>query len=187
MGTPSMARSFLLFLQILVSDTLHHQPTIQSNGFIERQIQMVKRFMEKATSTRRGFQEALTSLRAQPLGDGLPSPAEILHGRSLVTRKANPVDLVAVHQSLIALQAKYTKNYNRARWAKTQQSLVIGEEVYFLSAKDEWQIGTVTGIRDTGKSYDILTDKGTSLRRNRSHLKPRSFDIPIISGRLNSG
>ena len=62
---------------------------------------------------------------------------------------------------------------------------MIGEEVYFLSAKDEWQIGTVTGTRDTGRSYDILTGKGTSLRRNRSHLKPRSFDILIISQYFN--
>ena len=70
-----------------------------SNGFIERQIQTVKRLMEKATSLGRSLQEALTGLRAQPLGDGLPSPAEILHGRSLVTRKASPIDLTAVYQS----------------------------------------------------------------------------------------
>ena len=93
--------------------------------------------MEKAIGTGRSFQETLTSLRAQSLGDGLPSPAEILHGRSLVTRKATPVDVVAVHQSLIALQAKYTKSYDKARQAKDQQALLIGEEVYFLSGKDQ--------------------------------------------------
>ena len=37
---------------------------------------MVKKLMEKATSTGRSFQEAQTGLRAQPLGDGLPSPAD---------------------------------------------------------------------------------------------------------------
>ena len=58
---------------------------------------------------------------------------------------------------------------------------MIGEEVYFLSGKNEWQIGIVTGATDTGRSYNILTDEGTSLRRNRSHLKPRCHDIPIIS------
>ena len=119
-------------------------------------------------------------MRAQPLGDGLPSPAEILHGRSLVTRKASPVDLTTVHQSLIALQAKYTKSHDKAKQAKTQQALVIDEEVYFLSEKNEWQIGTVTGTTDTGRSYNILTHEGTSLRRNRSHLKPRCHDIPVI-------
>ena len=58
---------------------------------------------------------------------------------------------------------------------------MIGEEVYFLSGKNEWQIGIVTGTTDTGRSYNILTDEGTSLRRNRSHLKPRCHDISIIS------
>ena len=137
--------------------------------------------MEKASSTGRSHQEALTSLRAQPLGDGLPSPAEILHGRSLVTRKASPVDLTAVHQSLIALQAKYTKIHDKAKQAKTQRALVIGEEVYFPSGKNEWQIGIVTGTTDTGRSYNILIEEGTSLRRNRSHLKPRCHDIPVIA------
>ena len=63
---------------------------------------------------------------------------------------------------------------------------MIGEEVYFLSGKNEWQIGIVTGTTDTGRSYNILTDKGTSLRRNRSHLKPRCHDVPIISCTLPS-
>ena len=137
--------------------------------------------MEKASTSGRSHQEALTGLRAQPLGDGLPSPAEILYGRSLVTRKANPVDLTVGCQSLIALQAKYTNNHDKAKRAKTQRALVIGEEVYFLSGKNEWQIGIVSGTTDTGRSYNILTDEGTSLRRNRSHLKPRCHDIPVIS------
>ena len=63
----------------------------------------------------RSLQEALIGLSAQPLGDGFPSPAEILHGRSLVTRKASPVDLTAVCQSLIALQTKYTKSHDKAK------------------------------------------------------------------------
>ena len=63
---------------------------------------------------------------------------------------------------------------------------MIGEEVYFLSGKNEWQIGIVTGTTDTGRNYNILTDEGTSLRRNRSHLKPRCHDIPIISRTLPS-
>ena len=146
----------------------------------------MKRLIEKANSSGRSHQEALTGLRAQPLGDGLPSPSEILHGRSLVTRKASPVDLTAVRQSLIALQAKYTKSHDKAKRTKTQRALVIGEEVYFLSGKNEWQIGIVTGTTDTGRSYNILTDEGTSLRRNRSHLKPRCHDIPIISHTLPS-
>ena len=42
-------------------------------------------------------------------------------------------------------------------------------------------ISIVSGTRDSGRSYDILTEGGTSLRRNRSHLKPRSHDIPVLN------
>ena len=75
----------------------------------------MKRLLEKATNSGRSHQEALTGLRAQSLADGLPSPAEILHRRSLLRRKASPVDLKSVHQSLIALQAKYMKSHDKAR------------------------------------------------------------------------
>ena len=181
-GPPFNGKEFSSFLTGLgIRHTTSSGNYPWSNGFIERQIQTVERLIEKASSMGRSHQEALTGLRAQPLGDGLPSPAEILHGRSLVTRKASPVDLTAVHQSLIALQAKYTKSHDKAKQAKTQQALVIGEEVYFLSGKNEWQIGIVTGTTDTGRSYNILTDEGTSLRRNRSHLKLRCHDIPVIA------
>ena len=110
--------SFLTGLGIRHTTSSPNYP--QSNDFIERQIQTMKRLMEKAIGLGRSHQEALTGLRAQPLGDGLPSPAEILHGRSLVIRKASLVDLTAVHQSLIALQAKYTKSHDKAKQAKDQ-------------------------------------------------------------------
>ena len=184
-GPPFNGKEFSSYLTGLgIRHTTSSPNYPQSNGFIERQIQTMKRLLEKANSSGRSYQEALTGLRAQPLGDGLPSLSEILHWRSLVTRKASPVDLTVVHQALIALQAKYTKSHDKAKRAKTQQALVVGEEVYFLSGKNEWQIGIVTGTTDTGRSYNILTDEGISLRRNRSHLKPRCHDIPVISRTL---
>ena len=115
-GAPFNGKEFSSFLTGLgIRHTTSSPNYPRSNGFIERQIQTMKRLMEKAISMGRSFQEDLTSLRAQPLGDGLPSPAEILHGRSLVTRKASPLDLTAVHQSLIALWAKYSKSHDKAR------------------------------------------------------------------------
>ena len=120
-GPPFNGKEFSSFLTGLgIRHTTSSPNYPRSNGFIERQIQTMKRLLEKASSSGRSHQETLTGLRAQPLGDGLPSPAEILHGRSLVTRKASPVDLTVVCQSLIALQAKYTKSHDKAKRAKTQ-------------------------------------------------------------------
>ena len=187
-GPPFSSREFNTFLSGLsIKHTTSSPNYPQSNGFIERQIQTVKRLMEKATATGRSFQEALTGLRATPIAEGMPSPAEILHGRSLTTRKATSVDLNAIRQHLIQLQAKYIKQYDKARRARSQRSLVRGEEVYHLSAGNNWVIGIITGTRDSGRSYDVLTEGGTSLRRNRSHLKPRSHDIPVLNQAFISG
>ena len=107
-GPPLMAKNSVLILQVLASDTPpHHQTT---------HIVMAS----SRDRSRQSFQEALTSLRAMPLEDGLPSPAEILHERSLVTRKAREVNAVALCQSLIALQVKYTKSHEKVRQAKDQ-------------------------------------------------------------------
>ena len=115
-GPPFSSREFNSFLSGLgIKHTTSSPNHPQSNGFIERQIQTVKRLMEKATSTGRSFQEALTGLRATPIAEGMPSPAEILHGRNLTTRKAISVDLKAVRQHLIQLQAKYIKQHDKAR------------------------------------------------------------------------
>ena len=115
-GPPFSSKEFNSFLSGLgIKHTTSSPNYPQSNDFIERQIQTVKRLMEKANSTGRSFQEALTSLRTTPIAEGMPSLAEILHGRSLVTRKATSVDFNAVQQHLITLQAKYIKNHDKAR------------------------------------------------------------------------
>ena len=88
--------------------------------------------------------------------------------------------------SLIALQAKYIKGHDKACQARAQRQLVTGEEVYYLASNDKWLLGLITGTRDTGRSYDVLAGDGTLLRRNRSHLKPRSFDIPVIRANMNA-
>ena len=187
-GPPFSSREFNSFLSGLgIKHTTSSPNYPQSNGFIERQIQTVKRLMEKSHSTGRSFQEALTGLRATPIAEGMPSPAEILHGRNLTTRKAISVDLNAVRQHLIQLQAKYIKQHDKARRARSQRALVIGEEVYHLSTGNNWVIGIISGTRDSGRSYDVLTEGGTSLRRNRSHLKPRSHDIPVLNQAFISG
>ena len=58
--SPSAAKNLTALLQILVSNTSPHP---QRNGFIETQVLTVKRLMEKAITTERSFQEALTTLQ----------------------------------------------------------------------------------------------------------------------------
>ena len=56
----------------------------QSNGFIERDVQTVKHTLKKVGS-RSDVQMALLVLRATPIDSHLPSPAELLYGRRVVS------------------------------------------------------------------------------------------------------
>ena len=77
-----------------VSDILHCDPHYpQSNGFIKHQIQTVKNLLYKALDAGTwSFQEVLSELRSTKISKGLPSPAEILHSRSLITGEPVTVD-----------------------------------------------------------------------------------------------
>ena len=94
------ARSFAKFLSGLgIKHTTSSPGYPHSNGFIERHIQTVKNMLSKSSNTR-SFQEVLADLRTTRIGTGLPSPAEILHGRNLTTRAQAEIDIKAIHSVL---------------------------------------------------------------------------------------
>ena len=85
-GPPFQSKEFAKFLSGLgIKHTTSSPGYPRSNGFIERHIQTVKTMLSKSSNTR-SFQEVLADLRTTRIGTGLPSPAEILHGRNLTTR-----------------------------------------------------------------------------------------------------
>ena len=57
--------------------------------------------------------------------------------------------------------------------------MVVGERCHVLGPGNKWIDAFVTGITDSGRSYDIQVEAtGGQLTRNRSHIRPRSLDIP---------
>ena len=149
-----------------------------SNGFIERHIQMVKNMLSKSSNTR-SFQEVLTDLRTTHIGTGLPSPAEILHGRNLMTRAQAEIDIKAIHSVLQERQLKMMLDHDTSRRAKKARPLVVGERCHVLGPGNKWVDAFITGITDSGRSYETQVEAtGGHLTRNRSHIRPRSPDIP---------
>ena len=72
-------------------------------------------------------------------------------------------------------------SHDKSHRAKKARPLVTGERCYALGPKDKWLECFIVGIRDTGRSYDIQIEAtGTKLTRNRSHIRPRSPDIPLM-------
>ena len=158
-----------------------HYP--QSNGFIERQIQTIKNLPYKALDAgTRSFQDILAELRSSKIGTDLPSPAEILHGRSLITGEPVTVDHSSVKAALVSRQIKDSQQYNRSHRVKSQRALVLGERCWGTGTNNEWKDCFITGIDKRNRCYQVVfKDTGRSLRRTRSHLRPCGQDIPHIS------
>ena len=90
-----------------------HYP--RGHGFVERQVQTVKKTILKCRETREDIDLALLALRTVPLSSNKPSPAELLNGRTLkstIPRKIHP-----------------PRNQEDFRnWLKTRQSLSAKSE-----------------------------------------------------------
>ena len=132
---------------------------------------MVKKMLSKSSNTRT-FQEVLADLRTTRIGMGLPSPAEILHGRNLTTKAQAEIDIKAIHSVLQERQLKMTLAYDVSRRAKKARPLVVGERCCVLGPGNEWIDAFVTGTTDNGRNYDTQVEAtGGQLTRNHSHIR----------------
>ena len=135
--------------------------------------------MLSKSSNTRSFQEVLADLRTTRIGAGLPSPAEILHGRNLTTRAQAEIDIKAIRSVLQERQLKMMLDHDSSRRAKKARPLVVGERCHVLGPGNKWIDAFITGITDSGRSYETQVEAtGKQLTRNRSHIRPRGPDIP---------
>ena len=178
-GPPFQSKEFAKFLSSLgIKHTTSSPGYPRSNGFIERYIQTVKNMLSKSSNTR-SFQEVLADLRTTGIGTELPSSAEILHGRNLMTRAQAEIDIKAIRSVLQERQLKMMLDHDTSRRAKKASPLVVGERCHVLGPGNKWIDAFITGITDSGRSYETQVEAtGKQLTRNRSHIRPRSPDIP---------
>ena len=70
-------------------------------------------------------------------------------------------------------------DHDTSRRAKKARLLVVGERCHVLGPGNKWIDAFITGITDSGRSYETQVEAtGKQLTRNRSHIRPRSPDIP---------
>ena len=72
-----------------------------------------------------------------------------------------------------------TLDHDTSRRAKKARPLVVGERCHVLGPGNKWIDAFVTAITDSGRSYETKVEAtGGQLTMNRSHIRPRSPDIP---------
>ena len=148
----------------------------QSNGFIERQIQTVKNTLDKAEKSGKDLSMSMLCLRPTPIDSQLPSPAELLYQRKL---KSNlPIRIRNEMPNRDEINQRLTERqesmkYYHDRNAQDLNPLKTGQHVFVQNqSTKKWVPGTVKCKRPEFRSYEVQTESGSTLRRNRRHLRP---------------
>ena len=154
----------------------------RSNGQAERTVQTVKNMIKKSKNPCM----ALLVYRTTPLEGIGYSPSELLMGRRLNTRLPTHVELLypktpdhtLAQSGLSDSQCKQKRYYDRG--TKELDVLPVGEGVRIL--KDgKWLKGIVQSKCENPRSYQVRTEEGSVLRRNRQVIRnaPDVRDIEV--------
>ena len=152
-----------------------HYP--RSNGLAESSVKVVKGLMKKAQDGKADFHQSLMIYRSAPLQNGL-SPAQMLMGRRIRTNLPILEDLLTpkgAHKVKVAkIKEKQKQKQQHDKRAKHLRDLKPGEHVRIRDhVTGIWSMQGSVQREVAPRSYQIQTEHGASLRRNRVDLKPQ--------------
>ena len=179
-GPPFNSAEFAAFAEAYEFNHVTSSPGYsQSNGKVESAVKSVKTLLIKAKQSKSDPYLALLDWRNTPTSATNTSPAMRLYSRRTKTLLPTSAPLLKpqipenVHTNLKMAQTKQAETYNRA--AKDMRSLRPGDVVRIKPvgntfSHNSWAKGVV--VRSAGiRSYEVKTDNGQVLRRNRRHLR----------------
>ena len=154
----------------------------RSNGFIERQVGIVKKLLTKAKDSHRDPELALLCLRNTPIDHKLPSPGEMLFGHKLrgilPSKISNTLpDCDKIKEQLTLRQSTQKKYHDRN--AKDLSELKSGQCVRIQDHITKKWLPAIVQIRCTEpRSYIVETPNGAHLRRNRHQIRETLEQFP---------
>ena len=178
MGVSSLARSTscLQHHMVFKLTTSSHYP--RGHGFVEQQVQTIKKLLTKCIQDGSDPFLALLQLRTTPIDSRTPSPSELLQNRKLCTTLPvnirPPPNSEAIRASLQSMQ----RFSHHDAHAKEMIGLIPRQPVWVQDPHTRtWYEGAIVSKADTPRSYIVQTKSGI-VRRNRIHLKDRR--IPTV-------
>lgn len=149
----------------------------QSNGFIERMVQTVKGTMKKCEDSRTDPNLALLCLRTTPVDHQIPSLAEllILFARKIKGNLPSKVrnmlpDKDGIYKHHEKWQEKTKEYYDQG--ARDLPELPPEQQVLIQDPQPHtWGKAVVQDKCPEPRSYLVTTEEGTTLRRNRKHIR----------------
>lgn len=151
----------------------------QSNGFIERQVQIMKKLMKKAHYDQKDLYMALLEYRNTPLNKGMPSPAELLFGRKIKgivpvnDKLLTPYYRFKFYDKQLKIKQNEQKAYFDQRARNLHENLKKNDIVVVQNEMKEWEPGKILDKNSyRPRSYNIrLKNNENVISRNRKHIK----------------
>lgn len=141
----------------------------QANGKAEKGVHIVKQLLKKATDSKSDPYLALLSYRTAPLECGL-SPAELLMNRKLRTTLPCYTEIKqnqGIQTKMDNLKKKQKHHFDKATKAL---SPLAKDDIVRIQDQDAWY-RKATVLQEVGpRSYEVRTEDGNVLRRNRRNL-----------------
>ena len=76
----------------------------------------------------------------------------------MTTRAQAEIDIKAIHSVVQERQLKMMLDHDLSRRAKKARPLVVGERCYVLGPGNKWIDDFITGITDSGRSYETQVE-----------------------------
>ena len=159
----------------------------QSNGQSEIYVKIIKNILRKCHDDGSDPNAALLEYRNSPITGLQFSSAQILMGRQLKgfmprhPSKAKSQKQPNARGDLEERQRKQKMFYDRRARARPPHN--VGDSVRVQGTKKTWQRAIVTGKSSAPRSYFVITDEGSRLRRNSRFINKSSETLPIIDHR----
>ena len=151
-----------------------HYP--QSNGFIEKMVDVAKNTLERCKASGEDPELAFLFLRTTPISNNLPSPAELLYERPLRSTLPSCFKFNMKHENTreILQQRQQTQKRYFDRGSRELGEMKAGEPVMLQAQDLSWKPATVVSPTKEPRSYLVQTTDGARYRRNRKFLRKMS-------------
>ena len=175
-GPQYSSEAFKEFAQQWQFDHITSSPKFpKSIGFIERQIQTIKRALIKAKQAGRDPNLAMLCLQTTPINHNLPSPSVPLNNRilrsNLIVKVSTPRLSNTDH---IREELKHRQDMQKIyqdRTAHDLPPLVPGQDVHILDNQTgKWKPATITSRCAEPRSYTLQLPDRLPKRRNRVQI-----------------
>lgn len=164
----------------------------QSNGFIERTVQTVKNLFQKCKESGADPHLAMLCLRTTPIDHSIPSPAELLNSRvyqSNLPAISKP-QLFSLVDTDIPAKLQERQDRQKLQYDKSSKSLPpvypMDSARMFNPRSKKWEPAVIQSARETPKSYVVKLTSGSTLIRNRRHIRPTGESFETESQDLPS-